>query len=313
MSIMTLEQKLFDDHLDIEIGKTHPDRYYALPNCNSINSCFQDILYLNAGWTSPQRGVWGGNVSYKFDGPVYAEAGVFSGSPGTNYQTGYRWFNQEDPQGVIAMGEIGWKTTFATNPYPGTYSFTGFYNSQSHVDNNVATAFGVTNTKNGTSGVVLQGDQVVWRADGGTEKNLTPTAISLYGSAGFALDSTVPVSSSVYVGAKLSSPFAGRPGDNFGIKFNWEQLNPNYNAYLSAANFVAGGTGAPFNRNKYVIEANAHLALPAGMAFEPVFQYVINPNSFWNPSTVTRPKDGVYIGGTFVVPLGVLLGIAAPT
>lgn len=49
------------------------------------------------------------------------------------------------------------------------------------------------------------------------------------------------------------------------------------------------------------------------MAFEPVFQYVINPNSFWNPSTVTRPKDGVYIGGTFVVPLGVLLGIAAPT
>ncbi|PNG24891.1 porin [Methylocella silvestris] len=314
LSIMTFEQKLFDDHLDFEIGKSHPDRYYALPNCNSINSCFQDILYENAGWTSPQRGVWGANLSYKFDVPVYAEAGVFSGSPGANSQTGYRWFNQEDPQGVIAMGEIGWKTTFATNPYPGAYSFTGFYNSQSHVDNNVATAFGgVAKTRNGTSGVVLQGDQVVWRADGGTEKNPTPTAISLYGSAGFALDSTVPISTSVYGGAKLMSPFAGRPADNFGVKFNWSQLNPNYNQFLAASNFVAGGSGAPFNRNKYIIEANAHIALPAGMAFEPVFQYVINPNSFFNPSTATRPKDGIYVGGTFIVPLGLMLGIAAPT
>ncbi len=314
LSVMTVEQKLFNDHLDIEVGKTHPDRYYALPNCDSINSCFQDILYENAGWTSPQRGVWGANLSYKWDIPFYAEAGVFSGSPGPNSQTGYRWFNQEDPQGVIAMGEIGWKTTFATNPYPGTYSATGFYNSQTHVDNNVSTAFGFTSaTRNGTSGIVVQGDQVVWRADGGTEKNLTPMAISLYGSAGFALDSTVPISTSVYVGAKLMSPFAGRPADNFGIKFNWSQLNTNFNEYLSAANFVSGGTGAPFNRNKYIIEANAHLQLPAGMAFEPVFQYVINPNSFFNPNTSARAKDGVYFGGTFVVPLGILLGIAAPT
>jgi porin len=314
LSVMTLEQKFFDDRLDFEIGKTHPDRYYALPNCDSINSCFQDLLYLNAGWTSPQRGVWGANLSYKTDSPIYAEVGVFSGSPGPNTQTGYRWFDQENPQGVIGMAEIGSKTTFKTAPFPGIYSLTGFLNTTPHQDFNIATAFGgPTNNKDATTGVVFQGEQIVWRADGGLEKNLTPTAIALYGSAGSAIDSTAPIQADVYVGAKLMSPFAGRPGDRFGIKFNWERLNPNYADYLAAANFSAGGSGAPISRDKYIFEANAHLELPEGLAFEPVVQYLINPNSFFNPVTAARPKDGVYIGGTLVVPLGILLGIAAPS
>ncbi len=313
LSVMTLEQKLFDDRLDFEIGKTHPDRYYAAPNCDSINSCFQDILYENAGWTSPQRGVWGANLAYKTDSPIYAEAGVFSGSPGPNSQTGYRWFDQEDPKGVIGMAEIGSKTTFKTTAYPGTFSLTGFLNTVPHEDFNVATAFGgPVKMQPVTTGVVFQGEQVVWRADGGKDAtNAAPMRIALYGSAGTAIDSTVPISTSVYVGAKLMSPFAGRPDDRFGLKFNWEQLNPNYNSYLAAANFAAGGSGAPFNRNKYILEANAHIELPEGLAFEPVFQYLINPNSFFNPVTAARPKDGVYIGGTFVVPLGILLGASA--
>ncbi len=182
-----------------------------------------------------------------------------------------------------------------------------------HEDFNVATAFGgPVKMQPVTTGVVFQGEQVVWRADGGKDAtNAAPMRVALYGSAGTAIDSTVPISTSVYVGAKLMSPFAGRPDDRFGLKFNWEQLNPNYNSYLAAANFAAGGSGAPFNRNKYIIEANAHIELPEGLAFEPVFQYLINPNSFFNPVTAARPKDGVYIGGTFVVPLGILLGASA--
>ncbi len=63
-------------------GRAHPSgRYYALPPCNSINSCFQDLLYFNAGWTSPLYGVWGANFAYKTSPTTYVQAGAFSVNP----------------------------------------------------------------------------------------------------------------------------------------------------------------------------------------------------------------------------------------
>ncbi len=81
LSLFTYQQKLLDDRLVIEVGRTHPGRYYALPPCNSINSCFQDLLYFNAGWTSPLYGVWGANVAYKTSPTTYIQAGAFSVNP----------------------------------------------------------------------------------------------------------------------------------------------------------------------------------------------------------------------------------------
>ena len=309
LSRATVEQKLMDGKLDIEAGITHPDRFYAIPNCDSINSCFQSLLTLNAGWSSPQYGVLGGNVSYQTNSPVYVEAGAFAANGGRNQQTGYD-FNETQASGVIGMAEMGWKTKYDTTAYPATYSLTGFFNTQSHVDYNAGSAFGPTRNQDGTSGVVVQAEQVVWRADGGTVKNATPTAISIYGSGGGSLDSTTAIESDVYVGAKLLAPFQNNPGTQFGVKFNWERLNKSYDAYLGAANFVSGGNQG-VARDKFIFEFNGHVALPYGLAFEPVVQYIVNPNSYYNPLTPVHPKDGFYLGGTVVVPVGVLLGIAA--
>ncbi|WP_373875229.1 carbohydrate porin, partial [Methylorubrum podarium] len=71
LSLLTYEQKLLDDRLVIEFGRTHPDRYYGLPPCNSINSCFQDLFYINAGFTSPLYAVWGANAAYQLSPTTY--------------------------------------------------------------------------------------------------------------------------------------------------------------------------------------------------------------------------------------------------
>ena len=230
------------DHLDIEIGATHPAYYYALFNCDSINSCFQDLLYLNAGYTSYKFSVPGANFAYQVTPTVYAQAGVFANQQNANDHVGYD-FGSEKYNGVLGMGEIGSKTTFATNPYPYSVSVTGFFTTQDHVDYNAATAYnGVTRISNGTSGIVVQADKVVWRRDGGADPtNVSPTALKFYTSIGTAIDSTTPIQSDIWVGATLLSPFVGRPADRFGLKFNWERLNPSYTQYLTAANAVSGG------------------------------------------------------------------------
>ena len=311
LSRATVEQTFLNDKLDFEIGATHPGYTYALFNCDSINSCFQDILYEQAGYTSFKFAVPGANLTYSATKSLYAEAGVFAVQPNANNFVGYDFY-EERYNGVLGIAEIGDRTTFATDPYPHDISLTGYINTANHEDYNAATAFGgPTRTVAGTSGVVFQADKIVYRPDHGDLMNATPTAVKVYGSVGTQLDSTEPISSDIYVGTTLIAPFAGRPADRFGLKFNWERLNPSYTQYLTAENLASGGAGIPYKRDKFIFEANAHFQLPAGTAFEPVVQYDLNPNSFFNPATPTRAHRGVYIGGTFVVPVGTILGLAA--
>ena len=311
LSVATFEQKLLGDRLDFEVGRTNANRYYALPQCQSLDTCFQDVLYYNAGFVSPQYSQYGGNLSYRLTPAVYVQAGVFGddGNPRIGYDLG-----AERYQGVLAIGEFGYKTDFDNDPYPSRASFTGFFNSSPHAALNAFSAATPVPpvgslTEYGTSGLVLQGEKIVWRADGGLVKTPSPTSVALYASAGSGLDSTTPILAHVFAGATLQSPFVGRPADRFGVKVAYERINTSYASYLAAANFAAGGSGAPFNPNKYVFEANAHIRLPAGLAFEPVVQYGINLNSFYNPTTPARPRDGFYLLGTLIVPVGALLGL----
>ena len=309
LSNATIEQKLIDGKLDITAGITHPGYFYGVPNCNSINTCFQDLFYLNAGWTSPLFAVPGANVSYKATNDIYVQAGAFAVQPNANVHVGYD-FPDERYDGVIGMAEIGSKTTYDTDPYPHAVSLTGFFNTANHSDFNAATAFGATpQTQSGTSGIVLQGQKIVWRKDGGLEKNSAPTSLGVFASVGEALDSTIPIQSDIWIGTTLFAPFAGRPADNFNLKFNWQRMNPNYTQYISTANFLASGVNNPYKRDAFVFEASGHIQLPLGCAFEPVVQYEINPNSYYAPTSAAKAKDGVYLGATLVVPVGIILGL----
>ena len=79
---------------------------------------------------------------------------------------------------------------------------------------------------------------------------------------------------------------------------------------VAVTQLLTGGSGAAFPGNEYVFEANAHIQLPAGLAFEPTVQYAINPNSFYDPLTARRPRDGIFAIGTLIIPVGILLGIS---
>jgi porin len=314
LSRATIEQKALDGRLDIEAGITHPGYYYAAFNCSSINTCFQDMLYLNAGYTSYLFAVPGGNISYAITPSIYVQAGVFANQVDANDHTGYD-FPDERYDGVLVMSEVGRKTDFSNDPYPSKVALTGFVTTQNHSELTANTALtGVSKTISGTSGLVLQGEKVIWRGDGGADlADKAPTALKIYGSFGSALDSTIAVQQDAWVGATLMAPFAGRPGDTFGVKFNWQRLNRDYTSYLTEANLVSGGPGfaSPYKRDSFVFEGNAHISLPYGMAFEPVVQYEINPNSYFDPMTPLKAHNGVYLGGTYVIPLGTMLGLQA--
>lgn len=318
LSVLTYEQRLLDDRLAIEVGRTHPNRYYALPPCQSSVSCFQDILQINAGVSSPLYGVWGANVAYKISPEDYIQAGAFAVTGRANFSSGWD-FGHEPLNGALALAEIGRSTTFASQAYPGRVALTGFYNTADHEDN-FKTVFGRSKALNpadpvlqrsGTSGVILTASQVVWRADDGADAaNLNPTSIQAYTSLAYAPDPTIPIRWNAFAGLTLQAPDQSRPLDRYGIKVNWSRIAADYAQFLGDANFISGGPGGAYSRDKLVFEANAHLALGKGIFFEPVVQYLVNGNSFWDPFTANRSKDGFYVGATLIVPLGSILGLA---
>lgn len=76
------------------------------------------------------------------------------------------------------------------------------------------------------------------------------------------------------------------------------------------ANLISGGTGGACSRDKLVFEVHAHLAVGNGIFFEPVVQYVVNGDPYWNPHTDNRSKDGVDVDATRIVPLAAIFGLA---
>lgn len=317
LSLLTYEQKLLNNRLDLEAGRSNPFNYFALPVCQSINSCFSSIFQNNAGVPSPQYSVYAARASYNFTPASYVEVGEFEVNPTVHTRYGYN-FPADGASGALTLAELGRKTTFATDAYPGRYSLTGFYNTAQHADAS-QTIYGTNKALfrnepakmiNGTSGLILEGQQIVWRADGGSTKSMNPTSLAVYGNVSLGLDSTTSLRSDVFGGVTLQSPFVGRPADRFGVKMDWERLNQKEAAFETAASDVSGGSGSRVPVDSYVFELNAHLQVISAIAFEPVVQYVVNPNDFYQPYTAHRARDGVYVGGTLIVPIGVMLGLA---
>ncbi|MFH6783014.1 MULTISPECIES: carbohydrate porin [Methylobacterium] len=319
LSLLTYQQRLLDDRLVVEIGRTHPDRYYALPPCGTTATCYQSLLALNAGWTSSLYGVWGANAAYKPTPSTYVQAGIFSVNPDTNRLSGTEW-GTERIAGATVMTEAGFQTDYAISPYPGRVSLTGFVNTADH-DDSIRTIAGLAEglgeagvafRRSGTSGVVLTASKTVWRADGGADAQArNPTALTVYSSTGLALDTTVPVRFHSFAGLLLSGPDRDRPDDTYGFRLGWQQLNPAFAAFLGEASRVSGGSGQAYPRDKLVFEANARFELGQGIGFEPVIQYVVNADSFYEPYTARRARDGVFVGAALVVPLGTMLGLTA--
>ena len=69
LSLLTVEQKLFHDRVDIEGGRTNPIRYVNFPICfNQLSTCWSDVWSFDAGGFAPTYATWGGRVRVNLPG-----------------------------------------------------------------------------------------------------------------------------------------------------------------------------------------------------------------------------------------------------
>ncbi len=301
LSQLSYEQLLFDKRLDLEIGRMSIKRYFFTANCD-VNqlTCIAILLNRDAGLPPAAYPTWMGRAAYNITPNLYIQGGINEIDPHANSSRGYD-FGTDHASGYISAGEIGYKTSFATTPYPEEWELGGWYNSTRHAD-----ALNSKITYDNKS-LVFQGSKTVWRQDDGETNDATIRHVNTYFAANESLDKSNVYQSALVAGASLYAPIEDRPNDIVGLKVTWLPLSSHERQFLQNQRVAAGGP-AEFDHLSWYLEANAHIQVARDLIVEPVAQYVINPDTLFEPK-VPFAHSGWVLGLTMIVDPAKMLGL----
>lgn len=308
LTLFTYEQKLLDDKLSIEAGKSNAGNYIATPICNSGFSCVNSILQDSAGINPSPYANWSARIAYDVNPQLRVQGGWWKSNNAFPFTDGWeRSAGKSTKYGGslsnIYLADVAYKTTFKTEKYPVTLEAMGFYNDREQV--NPLTA----ETSNAAKGFYIAGKKVFWRADKGMEDSPNPKALAVYGAFTHNMEknATNGVASQLNSGIILNHPFQSRPFDSYGLNFIWAQLTNSEQRYLKQS--YNGGDNYKPGRNESAITLDANFILNDSIVFSPFIMRTFNSNSWLSPTTSTQPKSGLALGAAFHIQLDTLLGL----
>ena len=279
-----LTQKLFDDKLDLRIGRMTAGQMFAtLPafglQVNGGINGNPNNLFSNAPFHAGITATNAAMIKYKPTIETYVSSGIFQATPRLGvYAYHGADFSIRPGDGILMMFEAGWKPTFGAtksglsndkqiveNPgLPGIYKLGGYYSNYTFDQfsgGQIANAYGF----------YALGQQMVWRSQKNKSDNF-----SLWGGAVYSPQTDIS-----------SNPFMGMAGTI------WQGLIPgrdqdqwltcfliaNYSSAY-ASSISAPGTTTPTYEavleTSYVIQLNKYLSV------QPDIQYIVRPNGYGN-------------------------------
>lgn len=321
LALLTYEQKLMDDKLTLEVGKSNAGNYFGLPLCNVPFGCVNIIKQNTAAINPPPYGNWSLRAAYDFTPRVRGQLGAWRTD--SNYPFTNGWERREGTGdsrvSTTYLASLAYRTDYSMEAYPTSVEVFGFHNNGTQIDpyftTRGASKVGSTDpakTSKGVSGVYLGGKKTFWRADGGQSGVANPTALSAYGALTHTLDtdSTVGVSDVGNAGIILSAPFRSRPFDSYSVNLNWAKLSNREQHFLEDAHALATGGGIyDQGRNEYTLGLDANFVLTDSVVLSPFVTRTFNANGYLNPYATGNPRDGYMVGLLFHIQIDQLLGL----
>ncbi len=300
--LFTYEQKLWDDRIDIDVGRTATSKYFAHLDLactfmSGTNCGIPALANSEAGFSLLPSATWGGKVSYQITPELYVMAGAFEVNSSVQPTSGFDW-RTDKATGVTTPIEAGYGTNFKTSAYPFDIKGGFYYSNGGHSNPYFNTTGSSLGTFNGTAtnipvrdGIYLLGDKTVWRHDDQSLRNVT-----LIGGWVQPFDNTEVYTSQVFLGAVWTGPFASRKKDSIGFVANYFRLGDLENQFLTDARRRAGSYGTN-NPNIYTFELNYNYNLFSGVRLTPNLQYIIHPDNSALPRVDAPPPHNTLVLG----------------
>ena len=317
LGLFAYEQKLFDDRLDINLGRLGSTTFYGhlVTNCQFMSgtTCGEPrIIVSEAGLSLLPSATWGTNIKFRPTAHTYVESGIFEVNPTTAPSNGLHW-STADATGYTVPTELAWtQTDPATTRYPfelkaGAYVSTApltdpYYNTKGQSRGlHGGTAL---QNKHVRDGVYVMGDRVIWRPDPDRLES-----ISLFGGVVQQLEQAEIMRQQIYTGFVWTAPSAYRPKDTLAFSVSEFELTPGERYYLRDARIKAGGSGAnAAHQIAYEITYSWHLV--PGVELMPSLQYIQHPDNSTIPNTTTVPENLFVYGIGIRMDLGYMAGFS---
>ena len=313
---LTYEQLLLNGRLSLEVGKSNVHQYFFIPNSLDPFSYDSPVLYVDGDFNSIPYGVWMGKATYKLTPAWYLQGGLFEDDYPRVVKYGWN-FGDDGVVGVQALGEIGYRTNFATENYPANLE-AGFEwdtrNGYSNVKGTSEAASRFDSAANYPGGGVIyfQGAKVVWRGPV-TQPGSPPRNLQLYSQADVSVDKPQPFDADVSVGANLTGPLPFRPVDILGFQARYLALSKveadfetEEHTLLNRRRFA--GTQS---RNAFLFEGSYQIQVTRYATLSLYGQYFEHPDDYEVPFINHVPESGFAAGGLVRIPLGPALGTSS--
>lgn len=315
LQTLTYEQKLFDDKLTVEVGKSNAIYYFATSLCNMPLSCLNTIL-ITAGGVNPfPYADWSARLAYDVSPRLRVQAGAWRSNPNFFNHNGWeRRGDPGDPTSTSYFANVVYRSTFAEEAYPATYEAMGYHNNGRQNDRFVTPGgLAAGQVHDGTSGMYLGARKVLYRPDGGRAGVAHPRALSAYASMTHSFDSTAGngIRNLLHAGVIRQGLFAGRPLDSYSLNVHFAQLTRHRQRFTEDAHRAIGEGSYDIGRNEYALTLDANYVLTDSIVVSPFVRHTWNANKWFNAFGRTNPSDGFTLGFALHVGLDHALGLRA--
>jgi porin len=317
LALAVWSQDLLDGRVNIKGGRTYPLADFATNDFALGNFMSSSTVGSELGGTiqNGNLGVfplssWGGRIKVLITPKVYVQAGGYEADVGGDaFVSGFN-FTTDHSDGQVYMAEAGYGTEFADGPYPRHLKVGAWWDDYRMTDL-YANTEGLSEILHGgkpridgpNGGAYIQADQVIYRPDLNTTRNLR-----VFSSFYSTTDQINQYHSQLSLGMLFTGPFAARPLDTLGVAGDWYTLGGQDIAFLEAARKKVGGSGATLpNEGLFEVDYEFHLA--QGVKAGPDLQYIVNPDTYYMPLTKERPNNALIVGFYVVIDLGDLMGL----
>jgi porin len=299
--LLSYEQKMFDDRLDLVGGRIGTTAFfahleYACRFMSGTQCGVPLIINSESGFSKLPSATWGARALYHVTSNFSVQTGAFevnnnaSASAGTDFRT-------NASSGVTVPVEFEYGTSFATDAYPFDVKLGFYYSNAKFSDLATNTAgkslalFGGTAASVQTrSGAYVLASKTITRENDSDHRGIT-----LIGGAVQPFDTQELYTTQIFGGAVWNGPLAFRPNDSIGFVANYFRLSNEEATYLDQARMKVGGFGTN-NQNMFTLEANYGITPVQGVRITPDVQYLINPDNSANAFTKSVPGNAWVFG-----------------